>query len=587
MSRIPRWLKILLIILVVVVVIGLALPYVLDVDRYKDTIANAVKEETGREAKIGKIRARFLPTVGFTIEKFELGNPPGFPPGNFLSIEEIKGGLALGPLLSRQIQITSIDLVQPKIMLLTDSQGRTNYDFSSPKKPAAKAPAREASSSFQLAAIPVIALSDVEVIVGTATRGKAGVIQSLHATSLNAEVGNLVLEKDGLKKWTADADLSGVKIEIAGFRDPAEFNSGELKLRNGALESKFEGSLGKTLSAKGSLNLADIEKSVPRFELNTGMLDLDALLKAMVPSPSAPASNVAGRNELVAQGRISASRVRYAPYEMENAKAEMKVYSDRIEIVPLTAGLYGGSANLQARVSTAQAPSRLNGTLNVSSLDMARLCAASPDTKNSLTGTGELTLQISGPLNDTMLNVMTGTGNLAVRDGSFPGFSLSSLGALSKVSQLLSGDFAGALAKGGGTKGTTFTIISGDLSIAGGRVSSNRIHMDSNLGAMDLRGSFGFDQTLDYDGQAVLTGAAGGSDASSPQGILTGILGQVTKQQVQSVSIPFAVRGTFDKPKIVPGKGIPGLKTVAPTQQTTTQQAPQQKKSLLDLFKKP
>jgi hypothetical protein len=68
---------------------------------------------------------------------------------------------------------------------------------------------------------------------------------------------------------------------------------------------------------------------------------------------------------------------------------------------------------------------------------------------------------------------------------------------------------------------------------------------------------------------------------------LTGILGSVTKQNIQSLSIPFAVSGTFSKPRIAPGKGIPGLKT-APAQSTTTQTAqPEKKKSLLDLFKKP
>jgi hypothetical protein len=173
---------------------------------------------------------------------------------------------------------------------------------------------------------------------------------------------------------------------------------------------------------------------------------------------------------------------------------------------------------------------------------------------------------------------------MAIKDGSFPGFSLASLGALAKVGQLLSGDFSGK----GSSKGTTFSILSADLNIAGGRVASNRAHMESNLGTMDLKGSFGFDETLAYDGQATLSSAASGGGSGSPQSVLTGILGQVTKQNIGSLSIPFAVTGTFAKPKVVPGKGLPGLKTAPPagTQQQQPQE-PAKKKSILDIFKKP
>ena len=651
MSRIPRWLKIVAVIFGVLLIIGLALPFVLDVDRYRPMIVSAIKESTGREAKIGKIRARFVPTVGFNIAKVELGNPPGFAEGDFITVEEIRGGLAVGPLLSKQIQIDSITLVKPKITLLTDSQGKTNYDFSAPKKPGEKA-AAESSSSFKLAAIPLIKFEDVEVIAGTVNRGKPGFLQSVRATNLNAEVGNLDLEKGGLRKWTADSDLSGIKVEVAGFKDPIEVKSGDLKLRNGAIDAKLEGKMGKAVSAKGTISVADIEKSIPKFELTTDTLDLTALMSATVPTPGASAGS-AGKSELTAQGKISASKILYAPGEIQNAKADvkvytdrteissltaarltyppmeatdarativvypgrtdvtsvsaaklvayppyevsnargaMKVYPDRIEVSQLAAAAYSGSLNLTGQMLTSKTPSHLSVSINASGLDMAQLCAAAPETKNALTGTGELKLQAAGPLGDKMLNTMTGTGNLAVRDGSFPGFNIGALGTLGKVNQILSGDLLGAMSKGGAAKGTAFKIINGDLNIASGRVASDRIHMDSSLGTMDLRGSFGFDETLNYDGQAVLSAAAAQGDASNPQAILTGLLGAATKSQVASMSIPFAVSGTFSKPKIAPGKGIPGIKTVAPQTSAATQsqqQQPPAKKSLLDLFKKP
>ena len=44
MTKLPRWAKILGILLVIVILIGLALPYVLDVERYKPQIIAAIEK---------------------------------------------------------------------------------------------------------------------------------------------------------------------------------------------------------------------------------------------------------------------------------------------------------------------------------------------------------------------------------------------------------------------------------------------------------------------------------------------------------------------------------------------------------------
>jgi len=85
-------------------------------------------------------------------------------------------------------------------------------------------------------------------------------------------------------------------------------------------------------------------------------------------------------------------------------------------------------------------------------------------------------------------------------------------------------------------------------------------------------------------------GGQTGTGGDNPIGAITGILGQVTKQTVGRVSIPFAVRGTLDSPKIQPGRGIPSFSTGAQPSGTQTQADPQEpakKKSILDLFRKP
>jgi len=231
-----------------------------------------------------------------------------------------------------------------------------------------------------------------------------------------------------------------------------------------------------------------------------------------------------------------------------------------------------------------QTPSRFSANIDLKQLNVEQLTAAA-GAQQKVTGTGELTLQVAGALGGNLLNSLTGTGNLTVSKGTLPGFDLGSMQSLAKVQKVLTfgagsaGNFAGA---------TPFNSITADLGLGGGRVNSQRIHLDSPSGTVDMRGSIGLlDQTLNYDGNAVLMGGQTGTGGDNPVGAITGILGQVTKQTIGRVTVPFAVRGTLSNPKIQPGRGIPSFSTAS--QQTATQEQEQQpkKKSLLDLFRKP
>jgi hypothetical protein len=168
-----------------------------------------------------------------------------------------------------------------------------------------------------------------------------------------------------------------------------------------------------------------------------------------------------------------------------------------------------------------------------------------------------------------------------LRDGRLPGVNLGqSMQALSQIQQVLN------LGQSGGKGGeTTYSLIAGDLSIRGARLITNRTHAETNMGSGDIHGSVGFDNTLDMTGQWTLapgaTGAAGG--AANPAGILGNVLGQVTQTKGGSLSVPFIVRGTLKDPKMTPG-GAPTMKGGTSTAPTAQQP---QKKSILDLFKKP
>lgn len=578
MKRLPRWVSILGCVFLVVFLLALIVPYFLNVDRYKGTIALQIEAATGRKVTIGALRARLVPGVGFTVENFTLGNPEGFGPGNLLTAESIRGSLALGPLLRREFQLTSVEIVRAHLTLLEDDRGRVNYELETPKKPGQKK-----AAPGPTVVIDSIQVTGAQLTMARVTGSRKKIVPVLRANNLSVTLEDVALDGKRLKEWKADAVLRDVTLELAGFKPPVEFRSGNLALRNGAIDSKFEFRAGEISRAEGTLKVKDIEKGAVTFDLKTPLLDMDQFTAASVKSEKAPATAGGSRkSELVAQGRISAERIRWAPYEVTGATAEVRVYGDRMEVWPIKAAVYGGVVQITARVDTRQSPERFSANVQLTNLDVGKLMAASPETRGKMTGTGKLNLQVFGALGDNVLNSLTGTGDLDVRDGRFPGFSFGALGSLAKVQQFLSLGQGG----GGASNELTYTLITGDLNIGGGRVTSNRIHMNSPSGTMDLRGNLGFDETLNYEGQANLARGAAGS--ASPTDAVIGIFSKVTKQNVSNLSIPFSIRGTFRDPKVGPGRGLPQFATSSPT--TTTQQeadTQQKKKSIFDIFKKP
>src|SRR5215469_13428137 len=149
----PLWATILVGAFDVLLLIALAVPYFLNVDRYRVTIADAIAKQTGRKVSLGQIRARILPGIGLTVDDLHIGNPADFPAGDLVSADEIRVNVALGPLIHGIVHVNSVDLVHPKVTLLTDSRGKDNYTFTSPEptekapKAGEKAPAESGGSS--------------------------------------------------------------------------------------------------------------------------------------------------------------------------------------------------------------------------------------------------------------------------------------------------------------------------------------------------------------------------------------------------------------------------------------------------------
>ena len=600
-GRFPLWGKILVGLFVLFLLVALTLPYFLNVDRYRDTIADALAKATGRKVTLGPIHARLFPGAGVSVADLHIGNPDGFPAGDLIGADEIRVNVALAPLMHGTIHVNSVELVHPKLIVLTDSDGKNNYTFTPTETAATKS--GDSSSSMTLDQIDSISLTGAEVVVGNVIKGAAAPLAD--TKGINVTLHNFVITPMRMHDWQAESNLSSVTLALSGWKQPIAFHTGQFTLSGGKLDAQFVADMATAADIKGTLNVPDFEHPQVNFEMSASQLDVDKLIdvagsgsgipsaptpegvaadkpaqstvpaKAPAKAPSkmksAPATAAApapaapeAKSELVARGHINIEKITTKPYAVGPANVEIRVYTDRAELWPISIGMYGGTLQLSSRIDRVTNPARFTANVQMRNLDVAKVLEPTPSARGKMGGTGELDLQLLGNLSDAWKKTLSGSGKFAVRNGHLPGVNIA--GA------------AESLAKMAGVGGDTpFSVLEGDITIADQHVSSKLIHLDSSVGIVDLHGSLGLDSTLNYQGSATVNpaGALG-------KGAVGSVVGGLIGSRVGKITVPFDLAGTIESPKVTPGKGGPSVGAPATATGTPPISAPNNPASIQD-----
>ncbi len=128
-----RLLKILLglaaAIVLLLVLAAVLLPVIYDTDDLKQAISGEIYKQTGRELKIaGELDFSVFPWLAVEVNDLSLGNSPGFGDQPQAKIGEARAGVALLPLLRKQISIDEITLNGLELNLAVNDKGQNNWD---------------------------------------------------------------------------------------------------------------------------------------------------------------------------------------------------------------------------------------------------------------------------------------------------------------------------------------------------------------------------------------------------------------------------------------------------------------------------
>jgi AsmA protein len=115
-------------LVVLLAVVAIALPLLIDVERYRPWIEEKARQTTGRSLSLGKMSLRLFPVPALNVESVRVADGPLLPDRDALQLQKLSIRLGLGGLLRGRPEVRSLVLDRPALVLFRDAQGRWNYD---------------------------------------------------------------------------------------------------------------------------------------------------------------------------------------------------------------------------------------------------------------------------------------------------------------------------------------------------------------------------------------------------------------------------------------------------------------------------
>ncbi|HKW76009.1 MAG TPA: AsmA family protein [Terriglobales bacterium] len=116
-----------LVIIVLIVAAALIVPRVIDINHYRPQIQAELQKRLGRSVALGEMSLGLLPP-SFQVANPVVSDSPQFNTGKpFATAEKLSVKVAFWPLLHKQVEVKSLELVRPHVELVRNAQGVWNF----------------------------------------------------------------------------------------------------------------------------------------------------------------------------------------------------------------------------------------------------------------------------------------------------------------------------------------------------------------------------------------------------------------------------------------------------------------------------
>src|SRR5882762_1304292 len=115
------------VIVVLLVAAALIVPHLIDVNQYHGQIQSQLEKRLGRQVTLGNMGLRLFPPA-FNVENTTIAEDPHFAANRpFATADKLAVSVKFWPLLRKQLEVNSLELVHPHIELVRNTQGVWNF----------------------------------------------------------------------------------------------------------------------------------------------------------------------------------------------------------------------------------------------------------------------------------------------------------------------------------------------------------------------------------------------------------------------------------------------------------------------------
>ncbi|MEY8241054.1 MAG: AsmA family protein [Cycloclasticus sp.] len=581
-----KLLKIIAGLVFLLVLAVIAVPMVVDPNDYREEIQQAVKERTGRDLLInGELSLSVFPWLGVGINQVSLSNADGFKDNYFAQIEQANIKIKLLPLISHQIDVSTIVLKGLTLNLAKNQQGVTNWaDLAKPSAKKATQATTAPDNAPSGAELAAIAIGGVEIVDANVNWFDASNNENYRLIDLELTTESLSLGKPMAVDLAFTVDSSQPKVtarlELTGDLLINEalnrFNFHNMKLAidaagepipNGTMQVDLASQLTVDLAGFGQVKLEpltvtfddskltgfaaleNLSKPAIKFNLDLDTIDVDRYLpkqaavegsadkpKAVLASPVASALiPVETIRELNIDGQFGIGALTVNGLKAEQVSLQLLAKNGVLSSEQQVKVFYGGSYNGTTVVDARQQTPRISVKEQASNIDIGPLLQDLTG-KPSLSGEANIKANVNTRGNSiaAFKSALNGSASLSLKEGAISGIDVAAL--MQQAQAVLKGDLSAVSTAGAGS--TPFSDMSASAKITNGLLQNEDLLISSPLinvvgaGSADL-----VSEKLDYRLTLQRTKALSEAELADTK-------------DLKNLHVPVNVAGTFAEPSI-------------------------------------
>lgn len=446
----------LLIVIVLAVGAIIALPFLIDLNKYQAQYKPIIEEALNRKVQLQDIRLTIWPRIGAKIAELVVLDDPAFGSSAFASLNSLDIGVKLLPLLSGKVEVEEITLRNPVITVIKNKNGVLNVStigrtgVALPKTPS-RAPIPSTEGPLKILAL--LAVDRISIAGGTLNyRDQTSatpveyIVQDMELLLQSVRLGQSPTLHVGMlvQPLNLPVKLDGI---FGPLKESTDIDAINFKLALGKTDLTITG---KTVGQNASLNI-----STPI--INTANLPITLPLQK--------------------------------PVDVKDVQIEADVRGQNVLLQNLSFQVFDGQVAAEGTVTSGSETPPFISKITIQGMQLGPALNALASIPMSMSGTAGANLSVQGrgfSMTD-LTKSLEGTGHVAVKDGKIEGVNLLQEAiSILKVAGI-SLDTATA---------TAFSTIETDLAIARGIIHVQRLFMDSHDFQATGGGTIGFDQAL-------------------------------------------------------------------------------------------